>query len=370
MTQVNNATGRPRFMVDHNVGKLARWLRMMGYDSLLFTGDNDTELVEQAIAENRIVLTRDRGIAGRRTVTRGQLPVVLFETDEPERQIRELIERLDLTGDIRPFTRCLECNTTLEDRILEEVRDRLPPYVACTQTRFRECPSCRRVYWPGTHWAAMVQKLATLTGYTTAKRSDRMNIFEATQQRRSIRRFTSQPVSDKVLDKCVDAARMAPCGRNSQVCEFITVNSPELLQGMFGTIGGSIKLPPEKGGPAPGNEPRAYTIVLINKEKEGDAVRRHITDIDTGMAAENLILAAYEEGLGCCPLLMFNSETIRKLLNIPERYDIALVIAMGYPAESPVAEPSAGAVDIFVDSNLVRHVPKRKLEDVIHRNGF
>ena len=197
-----------------------------------------------------------------------------------------------------------------------------------------------------------------------------MTIYEATQQRRSIRRFTEQPVPDSVLDRCVDAARMAPTGRNTQVCEFITINDKELLAAMFGNIGGSIKLPPEKGGPKPGNEPKAYTIILINTKKEGDTSRRHVSTYDAGMAAENLILVALEEGLGCCPLLMFNRDGITSLLNIPEDYDIALVIAMGYPAESPVAEVAADSVDSVVDENLVRHVPKRKLEDVIHRNGF
>ena len=197
-----------------------------------------------------------------------------------------------------------------------------------------------------------------------------MTVYENTQRRRSIRRFSPQPVGDSLLDKCVDAARMAPSGRNVQASEFVTVNTPELLRGMFGNIGGSIKLPPEKGGPAPGNEPKAYTIILINKEREGDATRRNVSTFDAGMAAENLILTAFEEGLGCCPLLMFNKDGITSLLNIPERYDIALVIAMGYPAESPVAEIAEGAVDVTVDKDLVRHVPKRKLDDVIHRNGF
>lgn len=361
---------RTGFIVDHNVGKLVRWLRMMGFDSLLFTGANDTDMVNRALAEDRTILTRDRGVAGRRVVNRGLVRVILFRTEEPEKQIKQLIDELGLTDDVRPFTRCIECNSILEDRTLQEVRDRVPPYVAHTQTSYRECPSCHRIYWPGTHWSAMTGQIERLTGKTIDERRSTMTVYETIRQRRSIRRFSSQAVSDAILDKCADAARLAPSGRNQQVCEFVTVNTPEMLQGMFGNIGGSIKLPPEKGGPAPGNEPRAYTIVLINKERESDASRRNISIYDAAMAAENVILTAVEEGLGCCPLLMFNREGVAKLLNIPEKYDIALVIAMGFPAESPVADIAEGAVDPVVDRDLVRHVPKRKLEDVLHRNGF
>lgn len=197
-----------------------------------------------------------------------------------------------------------------------------------------------------------------------------MNILQATQQRRSIRRFAPQVVDPSVLERCVDAARLAPCGRNMQVCEYVAVTDETLLKGMFGLIGGSIKLPPEKGGPAPGNEPKAFTIVLINTGREGGEARRNVSLIDVGMAAENLILTAYEQGIGCCPLLYFDKDGVRNLLHIPSNYEIALVIAMGYPAETPVAEETAGSLDSHVDAKLQRHVPKLALENVLHRNGF
>ena len=197
-----------------------------------------------------------------------------------------------------------------------------------------------------------------------------MNVYEAATNRRSIRRFEDKPISYEVLQKCIDAARLAPSGRNMQVCEFIVVDDPELLPKIFGCIGGSVKLPPEKGGPRPENTPKAYTIVLINKDKEGDANRRAVTQYDIGMAAENLILTAWEEGIGCCPVMFFQSDGIRSALNVPDVYDIGLVIVMGYPAESPASEEAKGPVDSYVDDSLQRHVPKRKLGDVLHRNGF
>ena len=197
-----------------------------------------------------------------------------------------------------------------------------------------------------------------------------MNVYEAAIKRRSIRRFKDKPVPYEVLEKCVDAGRLAPSGRNQQVCEYVVIDDPQLLPQIFDNIGGSVKLPPEKGGPRPENTPKAYTIILINKSKEGDANRRSITLYDIGMAAENIILTALEEGIGCCPVMMFQSKGIKSVLNIPDDYDIGLVIVMGYPDESPVAEAVADSTDSHVDENLQRHVPKRMLADILYRNKF
>ncbi len=197
-----------------------------------------------------------------------------------------------------------------------------------------------------------------------------MNVYEAATTRRSIRRFKDKPVPDEVLEKCLDAGRLAPCGRNHQVCEYIVINDAEVLPGIFENIGGSMKLPPEKGGPRPENTPKAYIIILINKSWEGDANRRRISLYDVGLAAENIILVALEQGLGSCPILMFDENNLKPVLNIPDGYDVALVIAMGYPDESPVAEVANDSVEGWVDDKLVRHIPKRKLEDIVHRNGF
>jgi nitroreductase len=197
-----------------------------------------------------------------------------------------------------------------------------------------------------------------------------MNVYEAVMKRRSIRRFKDKAVPHEALEKCIDAARLAPSGRNQQLCEFIVINDARVLPGIFENIGGSAKLPPDKGGPRPEQAPKAYTIILINKTREGDANRRRVTLIDVGLAAENIMLAALEQGIGSCPILMFNEADIKILLEITEGYDIALVIAMGYPDESPVADVTTDSVNIWVDDKGVRHVPKRKLADIIHSNKF
>jgi nitroreductase len=197
-----------------------------------------------------------------------------------------------------------------------------------------------------------------------------MKVYEAILKRRSIRRFKNKSVPYEALEKCIDAARLAPSGRNQQLCDYIVINDAKVLPGIFENIGGSAKLPPDKGGPKPDQTAQAYTIVLINKTMEGDASRRRVTLIDVGLAAENLILTALEQGIGCCPILMFNEQNIKPILEIPDDYDIALVIAMGYPDESPVAEVAGDSLNIWVDDKGLRHVPKRKLEDIIHKNRF
>jgi uncharacterized protein with PIN domain len=159
----NKLISELRFIVDHNVGKLARWLRMMGFDSLFFSGDDDSQMVRQALAEDRILLTRDTGIMKRRVVSNGRLKAVLFTSEEPEQQIRQLMAELDLKSKWQPFTICLECNQTLAAVTPADVKDRVPPYVYKTQTQYMECPTCRRVYWRGTHWLAMLHKLERLS---------------------------------------------------------------------------------------------------------------------------------------------------------------------------------------------------------------
>jgi nitroreductase len=197
-----------------------------------------------------------------------------------------------------------------------------------------------------------------------------MTVYEAILKRRSIRRFKNKAVPYEALEKCIDAGRLAPSGRNQQVCEYIVINDAEVLPGIFENIGGSAKMPPEKGGPGLTQTPKAYILILINKTLEGDTNRRRVTLYDVGMAAQNIILSALEQGIGACPILMFNEKDLKLLLEIPDEYDIALVIIMGYPDESPVAELAADSVNVRVDDKGLRHVPKRKLADIIHHNKF
>ncbi len=154
----------PKFIVDHNVGKLTKWLRLMGYDARFFRGKSDAELVAIALKEGRIILTRDTRIMQRRLVTKGRLKALLIASDQPEQQIRQLIDSLNLDYRFNPFSLCLECNQPLVERKKAELKDLVPPYVFKTQDQFRQCPSCQRIYWRGTHWRAMTRRLEGLGG--------------------------------------------------------------------------------------------------------------------------------------------------------------------------------------------------------------
>lgn len=152
-----------KFIVDENVGKLARWLRMMGFDSVFFNSGDDSSLVRQALAEGRILLTRDTEISKRRVVTTRRLKAVLFSADDPAEQMRQLLLQFDILAEARPFTICLEDNEPLVPKTPTEVKERVPPYVFKNQEQYMECPLCRRIYWRGTHWAAMKKWLEKLS---------------------------------------------------------------------------------------------------------------------------------------------------------------------------------------------------------------
>ena len=159
MNKEVGSIGTLKFIVDNNVGKLAKWLRIMGYDAIFFDGRDDAYLVAKALAEDRVILTRDTQIMKRGIITSGRLKAILINSDEPEPQIRQVVDTLNLDCQSRLFTLCLECNQPLEERSKDEVKDRVPPYVFKTQSQYMECPACHRIYWRGTHWQAMTKKL-------------------------------------------------------------------------------------------------------------------------------------------------------------------------------------------------------------------
>ena len=135
---------------------------MMGYDALFFNDSDDSHMVASALAEGRVILTRDTQIMRRRVITNGQLKAILVKSDEPELQMRQVVETLSLDYQFRPFTMCLECNQPLVERSKQQVRDLVPPYVFQTQSQYMECPNCHRIYWRGTHWEAMTKRLNKL----------------------------------------------------------------------------------------------------------------------------------------------------------------------------------------------------------------
>ena len=120
-------------------------------------------MVKLALAQNRIVLTKDTQVMRRRLIASGRLKAVLIEDDDSKAQLQQVVETLNLDYQLRPFSVCLECNQNLVARDKEEVRDLVPPHVFETQNLYMECPLCHRIYWRGTHWQAMTQELEKFT---------------------------------------------------------------------------------------------------------------------------------------------------------------------------------------------------------------
>ena len=146
----------PRFIADAQLGGLARRLRMLGFDTLYDNHAADRAIRATAGAESRTILSRDRQLLICRDVTHGCYVHAL----KPAEQLREVVERLQLAGAARPFTRCLCCNVVLEAVDKAEVLEQLPPAVARGQAQFKRCPACDRVYWPGDHFRRMSEALA------------------------------------------------------------------------------------------------------------------------------------------------------------------------------------------------------------------
>lgn len=152
--------GPPRFIADCMLGKLARWLRILGYDAAYEHAIEDADLVRRALREDRILLTRDT-----RLVLRKRLPrYILIESQEPAGQLRQTLAELDLSVDTGPMlSRCIVCNAATEPIPKESARGEVPPYVHATQDRFARCPLCRRIYWRATHVADIVARLGEIT---------------------------------------------------------------------------------------------------------------------------------------------------------------------------------------------------------------
>jgi uncharacterized protein with PIN domain len=149
----------PRFVLDIHLGRLAAYLRMIGFDTFYRNCYSDEKLARVSASEHRILLTRDVGLLKRRAVTHGYF---VRETDA-RAQLREIVNRFDLRRLMRPFSRCLRCNGFLEAASKAEVVDRLPPRAAELYDDFRQCPECGRVYWKGGHYRRMMQLIDSLS---------------------------------------------------------------------------------------------------------------------------------------------------------------------------------------------------------------
>ena len=144
----------PRFILDNHLGRLAAYLRMLGFDCLYHNDYQDDELAETSQREDRILLSRDRRLLMRKAVTQGYC----LRSLDPLKQLVEVVRRFALASRVAPFHRCLRCNHPLERVSKEDVLDRLEPLTKLYFDEFQICPACRQIYWKGSHYQKM-QKL-------------------------------------------------------------------------------------------------------------------------------------------------------------------------------------------------------------------
>lgn len=140
-----------RFLADAMLGKLARWLRILGFDCAHEPDIPDVVLVRTAIAESRTVLTRDRALTEDWRIS----GIYLVRSEKTFDQLGEILRHFDLSDAIRLFRRCSRCNSVLDVVPVHEVADRVPADVAAMQRELRHCGTCRRVYWEGSHTRRM-----------------------------------------------------------------------------------------------------------------------------------------------------------------------------------------------------------------------
>lgn len=150
-----------RFVADCMLGRLAKWLKILGFDCRYDRAAEDSEIVRMAEAEDLVILTRDTRLVERRAARR----YLIVTSDDPDEQVRQVVEAFGLPIDPARFlSRCLPCNAALVPLPHTEAAARVPPFVASTQRSFARCPSCGQIYWGATHRADIVDRLERIFG--------------------------------------------------------------------------------------------------------------------------------------------------------------------------------------------------------------
>ena len=147
-----------KFIADAMLGRLARWLRILGYDVSYESSISDNDLIARAIHEHRIILTMDRKLTERESAKNS----LLIESPSYKEQLKQVITHYNIDYKSGIFTRCLVCNSLLASIEKEKIKDKVPPYVYSTQDEFDICQQCGRIYWSGTHRVKMLGMLGEI----------------------------------------------------------------------------------------------------------------------------------------------------------------------------------------------------------------
>jgi uncharacterized protein len=140
-----------KFILDVHLGKLARSLRLFGFDAFCDLNYNDNEIIKYSLSDKRIILTRDKELLLRKDVIDG----FRILSQNPDEQLKQVLRRFDLKSRINPFIRCMECNGSLEEVTKEDIINRLFPKTREYYFNFKKCKVCDRIYWEGSHYERM-----------------------------------------------------------------------------------------------------------------------------------------------------------------------------------------------------------------------
>ena len=188
-----------------------------------------------------------------------------------------------------------------------------------------------------------------------------MDFEKIVYKRRTIRRFKQKEVSLDILKKLIDFGRVAPAGMNHQAVHYMIIKSETGRKKMFLNLKWAGALPEDMRTPEEGRRPMAYIIVLVNKNVKKNA--KH----DVGAAVENILLGAANYDIGTCWMGAINRKKIRKIFEIPKKYDVSHVISLGYPDENSEIEKYDGSFKYWKDDEGNMHVPKLSLDDCIYK---
>ncbi len=187
-------------------------------------------------------------------------------------------------------------------------------------------------------------------------------VYKAIVCRRTIRRFKQETIPKAILKRLINAARLAPSAANLQPLEFIIITDKDIRAKIFSHLSWAGYIAPY-GTPVPDKRPVAYIAILVNKTKAQPKYAAY----DVAAAAQNILLTAWEQGIGSCWMQAIDRGRVKEILGIPGDYRLDSIISLGYRAELPVVERFRGSIKYWKDRKGKLHVPKRGISQILYK---
>ncbi len=315
-----------KFIADCMLGKLAKWLRMLGYDTVYIADADDDELVRLAVREDRILLTRDHRLRERRMVRNRS---VFIDWGTTSRQVRQVVASLGLkvSGDSL-FTRCTICNGELVPLPKSEVEDLVPPYVFQTQQEFGYCEHCDKIYWRGTHVHNVLKALEESEEPEELEEQVESKVIDAIVNRRSVRFYTKKIVPDEDIALVLKAGFCAPSAHGQSPWHAIVVKD-QAARDALAAIHNWTKIIARVG-----------VVIVVCVDRSG---LDHFWVDDGSAFMENMLIQAASMGLGTCWIGIHDlnkdgtdaERIVRKALGLPDHLGVLGITPLGHPSRYP-----------------------------------